>query len=228
MENHLLRWSDAIILALQNFANDVILSLPGILAAIIVLILGLLLAKFLGRLTTKLIAVSRLDLLLEKTVNMQSLKEKGVELKASSILGWAVKWFFIIVTFIAVADILGLHQLTNFFRMVAMYVPNVIIAILILLAGFILGDGLKGLVIKSVEVSSISKSLASMLGNVSRLAVIVFAVMASLNQLGIASDLIKILFTGVVAMLTIAGGLAIGLGAKDHVREWLDKVRKGL
>ena len=226
MENHLLRWSDAIIVALQNFANDVILSLPGILAAIIILILGLLLAKFLGRLTTKLVAVSRLDLLLEKTINMDRLKEKGVELKASSILGWAVKWFFIIVTFIAVADILGLHQLTNFFRMVAMYIPNVIIAILILLAGFILGDGLKGLVVKSVEVSSISKSLASMLGNVSRLAVIVFAVMASLNQLGIASDLIRILFTGVVAMLTIAGGLAIGLGAKDHVREWLDKIRK--
>ncbi len=228
MENHLLRWSDAIIVALQNFANDVILSLPGILAAIIVLILGLLLAKFLGRLTTKLIAVSRLDLLLEKTINMDRLKEKGVELKASIILGWAVKWFFIIVTFIAVADILGLHQLTNFFRMVAMYIPNVIIAILILLAGFILGDGLKNLVIKSVEVSSISKSIAEMLGKVSRIAVIVFAVMASLNQLGIASDLIRILFTGFVAMLTIAGGLAIGLGAKDHIREWLDKVRKGL
>ncbi|HOW17156.1 MAG TPA: hypothetical protein PK443_05525 [bacterium] len=228
MENHLLRWSDAIIVALQNFANDVILSLPGILAAIIVLILGLLLAKFLGRLTTKLIAVSRLDLLLEKTINMDRLKEKGVELKASIILGWAVKWFFIIVTFIAVADILGLHQLTNFFRMVAMYIPNVIIAILILLAGFILGDGLKNLVIKSVEVSSISKSIAEMLGKVSRIAVIVFAVMASLNQLGIASDLIRILFTGFVAMLTIAGGLAIGLGAKDHIREWLDKIRKGL
>lgn len=228
MENHFVRWSDTIIVALQNFANVVITALPNIIAAIIVLIAGLLLAGLLGRLTRKLIAVTRLDVLLNKSVDSEKLKEKGIEIKASSIFAWAVKWFFIIVTFIAVADILGLQQLTDFFKMVALYVPNVIIAVLILLAGFILGDGLKGLVIKSVEVSHLPKTLAGLLGNVSRISVIVFAVMASLSQLGIASNLVNILFTGFVAMLTIAGGLAIGLGAKDHVREWLDKVKKGL
>lgn len=228
MENHFVRWSDTIIVALQNFANVVITALPNIIAAILVLILGLLLAGLLGRLTKKLIAVTRLDILINKSIGSEKLKEKGIEIKASSIFAWAVKWFFIIVTFIAVADILGLQQLTDFFKMVALYVPNVIIAVLILLSGFILGDGLKGLVIKSVEVSRLPKTLAGLLGNVSRVSVIVFAVMASLSQLGIASNLVNILFTGFVAMLTIAGGLAIGLGAKDHIREWLDKVRKGL
>lgn len=222
------RWSDSIVIAFQNFTNVVITALPDIIAAILVLILGLLLAVFLGRLTARLISLTKLDLLLNKAVNLDKLKEKGMDIKASAIFGWAIKWFFIIVTFIAVADILGFRQLTSFFRMVALYVPNVIIAILILLAGFILGVGLKNLVIKSVEVSSLPKSLAGQLGTISKVSVIVFAVMAALNQLGIASDLIRILFTGFVAMITIAGGLAIGLGAKDRVREWLDKVCKEL
>ncbi len=222
------RWSDAITVAFQNFTNVVITALPDIIAATLVLVIGLFLAVFLGRLTARLINLTKLDLLLNKFVNLDKFRERGVEVKISSIFGWIIKWFFIIVTFIAVADILGLYQLTNFFRMVALYVPNVIIAVLILLAGFILGGWLKNLVVKSVEVSSLPKTLAGQLGTISKAAVIIFAIMASLNQLGIASELVRILFTGFVAMITLAGGLSIGLGAKDHVREWLDKVRKEL
>ena len=228
MDGQFLRWSDAIMVSLQKFTNVIATVLPDIIAAVLALIVGLILAVLLGRLTKRLIKMTRLDLLLDKALKFEQLKERGVEVKASSILGWAVKWFFIIVTFIATADILNLQQLTSFFKMVALYVPNVIIAVLILLFGFILADGLKGIVIKAVESSKLPKSLGGMLGMVARVAVIVFSIMASLTQLGIASDLIKILFTGFVAMLAIAGGLAFGLGSRDHVHAWLDKIRKEL
>ena len=228
MEGQFLRWGDAIMMSLQKFINVIATVLPDILAAILALIIGLILASLLGRLTRRLVKMTRLDILLEKAIRFEHLKERGIEIKASSILGWAVKWFFIIVTFIAAADILNLQQLTGFFKMVALYVPNVIIAVLILLFGFILADGLKGLVIKAVESSKLPKSLGGMLGSVARIAVIIFSIMATLTQLGIASDLIKILFTGFVAMLAIAGGLAFGLGSRDHVKEWLDKIHKGL
>jgi len=228
MENQFVGWGDAIMAALQNFVNVVAIALPDILAAIIVLIIGLIFASLLGKLTKRLISLTRLDVLLSKTVKMESLKENGIEIKISSIIGWAVKWFFIIVTFIAAADILKLQQLTNFFKMVALYVPNVIIAVLILLFGFILGGGLKELIVKSVETSKLPKTLAGTLGTVARVAVVVFSIMAALTQLGIASDLVNILLTGFVAMLAIAGGLAFGLGSRDHVHEWLDKIRKEL
>ena len=228
MEGEFSRWGNAIMDALQNFVNVVASVLPDIIAAIIVLIIGLLLAGLLGRLSRRLIVVTKLDVLLNKTVRMEKFKENGVEIKASSIVGWAVKWFFIIVTFIAVADILNMQQLTSFFRMVALYVPNVIIAVLILLAGVILGGGLKDIVVKSVESSKLPKNLAGQLGTVARVSVIVFAIMASLSQLGIAADLINIILTGFVAMLALAGGLAFGLGSRDHVKEWLDKIRKAL
>jgi small-conductance mechanosensitive channel len=228
MDGQIVRWSDAVLLSLQRFTSVVATVLPDIIAAILVLVIGLVLAGLLGRLTKKLIKMTRLDVLLEKAMRFDNFKERGIELKASSILGWAVKWFFIIVTFIAAADILNLQQLTNFFKLVALYVPNVIIAILILLFGFILGDGLKGIVIKAVESSKLPKSLGGLLGTVARVSVVVFAIMATLTQLGIASDLVRILFTGFVAMLALAGGLAFGLGSRDHVNEWLNKIRKGL
>jgi hypothetical protein len=228
MENQVLSWGDAITIAFQNFTNVVISVLPGVIISIIVLVLGVMLAVLLGRLVKHLVNMTKVDVLLNKVIKVEQLTKNGLEIKLSAILGWAVKWFFIIVTFIAVADILKFQQLTDFFKMVALYVPNVIIAILILLAGAVVGGWLKEVVIKAVTASSLPKTLAGRLGTVAGVSVIVFAIMASLNQLGIASDLINIMLTGFVAMIALAGGLAFGLGSKEHVKGWLDKMFKGL
>lgn len=211
--------------ALQGFMDDVVSVVPNIIAAVAVLIIGLLLASLLGHVAKRLIDLTKLDVLLQKAVGTGKLKEKGFNLTASSLVGWVVKWFIIIVTFIAVADILKWPQLTSFFEAVALYVPNVIIAVLILLVGFILGGGLKELVVKAVNASKLPQTSAGLLGTVARTAVIIFAIMASLTQLGVAADLVKILFTGFVAMLALAGGLSFGLGGREQAMQWLDKIR---
>jgi hypothetical protein len=225
MGMQLMTWRDAIIQALQKFVNDVISVVPNIIAAIIVLIIGLLLAGLLSHIAKRIIDLSKLDVLLQKAVGVGKLKEKGLNITASGIVAWVVKWFFIVVTFIAVADILKWPQLTNFFQAVALYIPNVIIAVLILLAGFILGGGLKDLVIKAVRASSLPEASAGLLGTVARTAVIVFAIMATLTQLQVAADLVKIAFTGFVAMLALAGGLSFGLGGRENAVEWLNKIK---
>jgi len=210
--------------ALESFLNDIIAVVPSIIAAIIVLVIGLILASLLGHVAHKLIDLTKLDTLL-KRMGLEKLEERGWKISASSLVGWVVKWFFIIVTFIAVADILKWPQITSFFEAVALYIPNVIIAVLILLVGFILGGGLKELVIKAVNASSLPKASAGLLGTVARVAVLIFAIMACLTQLGVAADLVKILFTGFVAMLALAGGLSFGLGGKEQASKWLDKVK---
>jgi len=228
MGMQLMTWKDAIIKALQGFIEDVISVVPSIIAAIVVLVIGLLLAGLLGHVAKKIIDFTKLDSFLQKSAGLGKLKERGMDVSAAGIVGWVVKWFFIIVTFIAVADILKWQQLTNFFESVALYVPNVIIGILILLVGFILGNGLRDVVIKSVKASSFNQASAGFLGAVARWAVIVFAIMATLTQLGVASDLVKILFTGFVAMLALAGGLSFGLGGRDNATDWLNKLKKDI
>ncbi len=228
MEGQLISWQHAIINALLQVWRDFIDIVPNIIAAVIVLILGLFIASLLGRLARRVIDFTKLDSVLDKGVGLSKLQERGINVSAAGIVGWAVKWFFIIVTFIAVAEILKWGQLTNFFEQVALYLPNIIITVLILLAGLILGAGLKELVSKGVRASHFPDSSAGLLGTVAQTAVIVFAVMASLTQLGIAADLVKILFTGFVAMLALAGGLSFGLGGRDHAEAWLDKIKKDI
>ncbi len=226
MEGQLMSWKDAIIRALQGFMDDLISVVPSIFAAIVVLIVGLVLANLLGRLARRIIDLTKLDVFLHRTVGLGRLKEQGLDISAARLVGWTVKWFFIIVTFIAVADILKWPQLTSFFEAVALYIPNVIIAVLILMAGFILGAGLQDIVVKAVKSSTLPEASAGFVGTVARLAVIVFAIMAALTQLGVAADLVKILFTGFVAMLALAGGLAFGLGGRDQATSWLENLRK--
>lgn len=226
MEGQLMTWKHAILAALAGIWDKILKILPDVLAAVIVLCVGLFLASLLGRLARKVVEFTKLDTFLQKTVGLGRLKDRGMEVEAAGLVGWFVKWFFIIVTFIAVADILKWAQLTSFFEAVALYVPNVIITVLILLAGFILGSGLQEVVVKAVKASSLPSNSAGMIGTFARWSVIVFAIMAALTQLGIASDLVKILFTGFVAMLSLAGGLSFGLGGRDQASQWLDKIRK--
>jgi len=226
MQIQFMTWKNAILSALQGIWMKILGKLPDVVAAIVLLFVGLFLAGLLGRLVRRMVEFTRLDTFLQETVGLSKLKQRGLEIHAAALIGWFVKWFFIIVTFMAVADILKWGQLTSFFEQVALYVPNVIITVLILLAGFILGGGLQDLVIKSVKASNLPASSVGVIGTFARWAVIGFAIMAALTQLGIAADLIKILFTGFVGMLAVAGGLAFGLGGQSQASQWLDKVRK--
>ena len=226
MQGQFMTWQMAIMTALESIGTDILAILPNIIAAVVVLFVGLFLAHLLSKLVGRVVQFTKLDMFLHKTVGFERLSQKGMDVSAAGVVSWVAKWFLIIVTFIAVADILKWSQLTSFFESVALYIPNVIITVLILLAGFILGGGLKDLVIKGVKASNLPASSAGLLGTVARWAVIIFAFMAALTQLGIAADLVKILFTGFVGMLALAGGLSFGLGGRDKASAWLDKIQR--
>jgi hypothetical protein len=70
--------------------------------------------------------------------------------------------------------------------------------------------------------------MAGTLSAFAKSTIIFFTVLVMMNQLGVAQDLIRIFFTGLVAMVAIAGGLAFGLGGKDTAKEILENLRKKL
>jgi len=107
-----------------------------------------------------------------------------------------------------------------------LYVPNVIISVIILLAGILLANFVQRVVKSAVEAAKLQS--ADFLSGIAKWAILVFSFMAALVQLQIAQELIRVLFTGLVAMLSLAGGLAFGLGGKDHASRVLDRLRKDL
>ncbi len=212
--------------AFADLWASVILFLPRFLGALIVLIVGVIIAVILGRLIMKISDLLKLDELATKLEVKRTFEQAGVRLHIGKLLGWIVKWFFIVVALIATADILRWTEVTGFLRDVVLYLPNVIIAVIILLVGVILGNFVRNIVQTAVEAAKLSSS--AFLAGVSKWAILVFTFMAALVQLGIAQDLIRVLFTGLVAMLALAGGLAFGLGGREHATRFLSRLRKDI
>lgn len=214
-------WGDAIGDSLNNVWMQFLNYLPTFLAAVIVLIIGILIASFLGRLVKRVLDMGKIDDLVDRTgVNRQL----GTSISITAVISWVVKWFFIIATLLAVVNILNIEQVTAFLNQVLFYIPNVVVAIIILALGVIAGNFVHHIVNNTASASGMSPAAVDALAGVSKWAIVIFALLAALVQLGIASSLIQILFTGFVAMVAIAGGLAFGLGGRDKAARWLDKI----
>lgn len=214
-------WGDAIGASLQNVWTQFLNGLPTFLVAVIVLVIGILIASFLGRLVKKVLDMGKIDDLVNRTgVN----RELGTNISITAVIAWVVKWFFIIATLLAVVNILNIEQVTAFLNQVLVYIPNVVVAVIILALGLIAGNFVHNVVNATASASGMSRTAVDSLASIAKWAVVIFALMAALVQLGIAADLIRILFTGFVAMVALAGGLAFGLGGRDKASRWLDRI----
>mgnify|MGYP001582316815 FL=1 len=194
------------------------------LGALIVFLIGLIIASLLKKLVMRVCDVLKLDALAEKLEVKQMFRKAGVPFNISALLGWIIKWFFVIVFLIASTDIMQWVEVTGFLKEVVFYLPNVIIAVIIMLVGILVANFTRAVIKSAVEAGKLAG--ADFLASISRWAILIFSFMAALVQLGIAEDLIQILFTGLVAMLALAGGLAFGLGGKEHANHALSKLRK--
>jgi len=196
--------------------------IPGIIGAIIVFIVGLFIAEALGRLVAKVLKKVYLDKALEATGLKKGLEKIGFKIEISKALGLLITWFLYAVFLVAAADILGLNQISEFLQAVVLFIPNVIIAVAILVVGIIISNFVYTLVKETSIAAKIS--VADFLANVAKWAILVFTFMAALIQLRVATQLIQILFTGFVFMFSLAGGIAFGLGGKEKAKELIEKL----
>jgi len=210
--------------SLQKALDSVLKFLPTVFGALIVFIVGWIIAIICKRIVTRLLNLIRINVAFEKIGVTKAVEKSGFKFDAAAICGWIVKWFLIIVFFMAATDILGLAQVTDFLKSILLYIPNVIVAVLILLIGVLVANFFHDLVLGSVKVAQLVS--AEILATITRWAIIIFAFLAAMTQLKIAASLVQTLFIGLVAMLVIALGLAFGLGGKDIAREILEKLKK--
>ena len=216
-----------VVQALGDLYAKTLSYLPNLIAAIIVVIIGWLLAIFLSKLILNILTALKLDHLANQLGlnNLSQTVDKKLSLAALG--AWLVKWFFFLGSFIAAADILGLQEVSTFlYQDVLGYAGHVIVAMAILLLGMLAANFFGELVNGTVKASGLHKSEA--LGAVAKWAILVFAVIAALSQLQIATAFLQDLFRAVIAMLAIAGGLAFGLGGRDHAKKVLDSVENNL
>ncbi len=216
-------WTDIVVSSLQNLWLGFINFVPNLIGALIVLIVGLVVAAGLGTLVEKIFEAVRLDAFLARLGLAPYFERAGLRLRGARFLGQLVNWFIIVAFFLAASDSLGLFALSDFLKSVLAYIPNIIAAVLIMLASVVLGTFLKKVVTASVL--SAKLHAAHFLGTLTWWALVIFGFLTALVQLNIAATIINTLITGFIAMLALAGGLAFGLGGREYAAYLLGKLR---
>lgn len=221
--NSVQTWGEAITLSLLNLWERFIAFLPALVGAILVFVAGWIVAVALGKAVEHIVKIIRVDDVVEKAGTKGRLRKAGVELNIAKFFGGLVKWFLILVFLMAATDILHLVQVTSFLNSIVLYLPNVIVAAVIMAVAFLVGNFTYAVIKGSTKIAGIVS--ATLLATIAKWAIVIFGFLAALIQLGVASSLINTIFIGFVAMLALAGGLAFGLGGKDEAALILKKLR---
>ena len=211
---------------LLTFLNRAFLAaalfIPNLIAGIVILLIGIVLGSI----------VKRIVIQIFRTLNVETyLRRYGVpeakrDYSWTNILAEIARWFVIVLFLIPAADIWGLRQVTVLLNAFLLYLPNVFVAAIVGLVGFGVARLVYDVVLASTK--DVAAEGSQTIASTARWAILIFVMLAVLNQLGVAQDLIKILFTGFVAMIAIAGGIAFGLGGQETARILLESLRKGL
>ena len=214
-------WQVAVITSIQNLWIRLIEFIPNLFGAIIIFVIGLMVAISLEMLVIRIIKKMKVDKASEN-IGLANLLEQGdIKLNIPKLAGATVKWFIIIASLTATADILGLPQITNFLDSIIAYIPNIIAAVAIMAISIIIANFLSRIVGKGTKTTKVAHS--KILSSISKWSVLIFGLMAALVQLGVASSLITILFSGMIASLSLAFGLAFGLGGTEKAMQILNK-----
>ena len=208
----------------QGVTGGIILFLPKFIGAVILLALGWLFGTAVGRVVQQLAEMAKLDEHLRKSGFDKALERAGYGLNSGLFLGWLAKLFFIVVFLMAALQVLGLTSVNDYLKVVLTYIPQVVVASLMLFFASIAADIVSNLIGGASK--ALGSSVAHLLATVVRWSIWIFAVIIALSQLGIAREFMLTLFTGIVAMLALAGGLAFGLGGKDAAAEFIKSVRQ--
>jgi len=217
--------NDLVLVVTQSFQDlwkGVVYFAPNIILAILIVIVGWFLGIVFDRIVERIIKGIKLDVGLSKA-GIDTLLRKGeINLNSGLFLGGLVRWFIIIASLVAAFDVLHLSGITMFLQNIVLeYIPRVIVASLILLFSGVFGDVIAKIIRSSSK--AVGNSSANFFASVAKWAIWVFAVLVSLQQLGIAVQFIGTLFVGTVGALALAFGLSFGLGGRDVAAKIIEK-----
>ncbi len=215
-------WVQVVVDSLQSLWVGAVAVLGSVIGALIVLVIGLIVASGIAAIVERIVKIVKIDDVLKKLGVEEHFGRAGIRINSGKFFGKLVYWFFVIVFLLAVADILRFDTLSSFLEQVLLYVPNVVVAILIMLAAIVVAHFLKQIVSASVKGARLHSP--NFLGSLTWWAVVIFGFLASLSQLGVAVSIINALVTGFIGMLALAGGIAFGLGGKESAAKVLKKL----
>ncbi|MEO6578910.1 MAG: small-conductance mechanosensitive ion channel [Candidatus Limnocylindria bacterium] len=206
-------WGDAVMVAATEALQNFFSFLPALVGAIIILVIGWIVAGLIAGLVERGLKMIGFERAAQSTGIAGFIERSGSSWTASAVVAEIIKWFIRLIAIQAAASILGLNQISGIINAILLWLPNLVVAIAIIVIGALIAGFVRGLVRGSTGQMGFDNS--DLLGSIAYYAILAFAVVAAVDQLGIAETVVMTLFTGAVALVVLAGGLAFGLGGQQ-------------
>lgn len=213
-------WTSSVRNGVGDAVHTVVTYIPNVLGALVVLLVGVIVAYVLKAAVVRLLRAIKLAPLAGKVGLHQVFPG---EYDVVDLLGDLVKWFFIIVFLLQALTIVNVLQVNDLVQSLLAYVPRVVAAVVVLFVGAVVADLTSRVVTDAARV--VGASTARLLGDVAKYAILGVVFFTALAQLGVNTLFLDRLFTAIVVMLALAGGLAFGLGGRDLAHDVLETVR---
>lgn len=197
---------------------------PAIIGALVILIIGWIIALIVQRGVSKSLAFVHLDAAAEHAGMTAFLRKGEIKGKISDLLGKLIYWLIMLIVLVTAVNALGLTTASELLDKIFMYLPNVVAAVFVIILGTFLAAVVSAIVLTAAANAGLKQS--HLLADISRYAIVIFAGIIALDQLGIATTLLVSTFSIIVAGVALAFAIAVGLGAKDNVQTIVEKFMK--
>jgi hypothetical protein len=198
--------------------------LPQLTAALLLLIVGWLIAKLIRKAFVRVLRLLRVDVAAEKSGIENFLLRGGVQFTTVTILGSLVYWLTLFMVLFAALNILGLQAAADVFNKILLYIPNVIVAIVVLIFGTMFAKFIQG--ISLTYLSNVGFEGAQLVSYLAQYAIVIFVVSIALEQLAIGGQVLVSAFQIAFGGLCLALALAFGLGGREWAARILEKMWK--
>lgn len=218
-------WSDAIMASLAGAAAMFFAAVPRLIGFAIILIVGWIIAALIEKAVVAVLRAVRFNAFAERAGLAGFIQKSNMKDDAAGAIGMVAKWFVRLIALVVAFDALGLPAVSDILRQLLMWLPNLVVALVVLVIGGIAANAFGNVVRGAATEGGLDRP--DLLSKVARYAVWAFAIIVAINQVGIATSLINILLMAAAGAVALALGLSFGLGGRDTaatiVRRWYER-----
>lgn len=212
-------WGQALITSVATALALLLSAIPKLIGFAVILIIGWFIASALAAAVAAILRTVKFNDLAQRAGLSGFVQKMGVHTDAAGFLAQLVKWFVRLIVLVTAFDALGLPAVSQVLQQILLFLPNLVVALVVLVIAGLAANALAGVVRGATAESGLGNP--DLLATIARVGVWAFAIVVAVNQIGIATTLINTLFMGTVGALALALGLAFGLGGRDTAAEIL-------
>ena len=221
-------WTQALLTSVAAALALLLGAIPKILGFAVILIIGWIIASALAAAVAAILRTVKFNDLAQRAGISGFVQKMGVHTDAAGFLATLVKWFVRLIVLVTAFDALGLPAVSQVLEQILLWLPNLVVALVVLVIAGLAANALAGLVRAATAESGLGNP--DVLATIATVAVWAFAIVIAVNQIGVATTIVNTLFMATVGAVAVAFALAFGLGGRETaaqiVRDWYERGRQ--